>query len=143
MAVSKVINQQSVHDAKVVLYYLEDFEETSTAKGEPTKRDLAIIVFLRTYAVPDFRKNKVTDLITKEIARFFDWQRANSRKCKPTRETTILHQTSQISTLLNWSHSGTASTGRSSSKSRRTTASGDPTSTARISQSSRGSFDSG
>lgn len=167
MAGSKVINQQSFHDGKVVLYQLEgrpkklwlcrikvpngsgyiyrgtgtsdlyqarkfaddlldeiriktklgqsitvlnfekmvqDFEESSKAKGEQTKRDLAIIAFLRAYAVPYFRKNKVTDLSTQEIAKFFDWRRANSRKGKPPRETTILHETSQLSTFLNWCH---------------------------------------
>jgi integrase len=83
---------------------VDDFEEASKAKGEQTKRDLAIIAFLRTYAVPYFRRNKVTDLSTKEIARFFDWRRANSKKGKPPRETTVLHETSQLSTFLNWCH---------------------------------------
>lgn len=83
---------------------VDDFEQSSKAKGEPTKRDLAIIAFLRTYALPYFRKNKVTDLNTKEIALFFDWRRANPRRGKHPRETTILHETSQLSTFLNWCH---------------------------------------
>ena len=139
MAASRVINQQSFHDGKLVLYQLEnrpkqlwlcrikvpngngyvyrgtgtsdfyearkfaddlldeiriktklgqsvtgpnlarmaeEFETHSRAKGEPTNRDLAITAFLKTYAVPYFTKNKITDISAKEIAKFFDWRRA-------------------------------------------------------------------
>ena len=166
MAASRVINQQSFHDGKLVLYQLEnrpkqlwlcrikvpngngyvyrgtgtsdfyearkfaddlldeiriktklgqsvtgpnlarmaeEFETHSMAKGEPTNRDLAITAFLKTYAVPYFTKNKITDISAKEIAKFFDWRRANSRKKAPT-EATILHETSQFSTFLRWCH---------------------------------------
>ena len=80
-----------------------DFETSARAKGEPTKRDLAIIAFLKTYAVPYFTKNKITDINPKEIAKFFDWRRANSKRKAP-KETTILHETSQFSTFLRWCH---------------------------------------
>ena len=79
----------------------EEFETHSRAKGEPTNRDLAIIAFLKTYAVPYFTKNKITDISAKEIAKFFDWRRANSKRKAPT-EATILHETSQFSTFLRW-----------------------------------------
>ena len=166
MAASRVINQQSFHDGKLVLYQLEnrpkqlwlcrikvpngngyvyrgtgtsdfyearkfaddlldeiriktklgqsvtgpnlakmagEFETHSRAKGEPTNRDLAITAFLKTYAVPYFTKNKITDISAKEIAKFFDWRRANSKRKAPT-EATILHETSQFSTFLRWCH---------------------------------------
>ena len=166
MAASRVINQQSFHDGKLVLYQLEnrpkqlwlcrikvpngngyiyrgtgtsdfyearkfaddlldelriktklgqsvtgpnlarmaeEFETHSRAKGEPTNRDLAIVAFLKTYAVPYFTKNKITDISAKEIAKFFDWRRANSKRKAPT-EATILHETSQFSTFLRWCH---------------------------------------
>jgi integrase len=82
---------------------VEEYESHIQAKGEPTKRELAILAFLRTYAVPYFTKNKITELTTGEIARFFDWRRINSRKKAP-REATILHETSIFSTFLNWAH---------------------------------------
>jgi integrase len=166
MAASRVINQQSFHDGKVVLYQLEnrpkqlwlcrikvpngtgyiyrgtgtsdlyearrfadelldeirikvklghsvtghnvakmaaDFEAHARAKGEPSKRDLAVIAFLHTYAVPYFTKNKVTDLNPAEIGKFFDWRRENPRRKAPT-ETTVLHETSMFSTFLKWCH---------------------------------------
>jgi integrase len=80
---------------------VEDFETHSKAKGESTKRDLAIIAFLKAYAVSYFTKNKVTDVSAKEIAKFFDWRRANSKRKAP-KETTILHETSQFTTFLRW-----------------------------------------
>ena len=79
----------------------EDFETHARAKGEPTNRDLAIIAFLQTYAVPYFTKNKITDLNQKEIGKFFDWRRENSKRKSP-KETTILHETSEFSTFLRW-----------------------------------------
>ena len=82
---------------------VEEYESHIQAKGEPTKRELAILAFLNTYAVPYFTKNKITELTTGEIARFFDWRRQNSRKKAP-REATILHETSILSTFLNWAH---------------------------------------
>ena len=82
---------------------VEEYESHIQAKGEPTKRELAILAFLNTYAVPYFTKNKITELTTGEIARFFDWRRVNSRKKAP-REATILHETSILSTFLNWAH---------------------------------------
>jgi integrase len=82
---------------------VEEYESHIQAKGEPTKRELAILAFLNTYAVPYFTKNKITELSTGEIARFFDWRRLNSRKKAP-REATILHETSILSTFLNWAH---------------------------------------
>lgn len=166
MAASKVINQQSFHDGKVVLYQLEnrpkklwlcrlkvpngtgyiyrgtgtsdfyqarkfadelldelriktklgqsitgpnlakmveDFETFARAKGEPTKRNLSIIAFLKTYAVPYFTKNKITDINAKEIAKFFDWRRTNAKRKAP-KETTILHESSQFATFLKWCH---------------------------------------
>ena len=166
MASSKVINQQSFHDGRVVLYQLEnrpkrlwlcrikvpngtgylyrgtgtsdayqarkfadelldeiriktklgqsitgpnlaklveEFETHSKATGEPNKRDLAIIAFLRTYAVPYFTKNRVTDVSAKEVARFFDWRRMNSKR-KPPKATTIIHEMSQLRTFLSWCH---------------------------------------
>ena len=166
MAASKVINQQSFHDGRVVLYQLEnrpkglwlcrikvpngtgylyrgtgtsdpyearkfadelleeiqiktklgqsitgpnfaklveEFETHSKAKGEPSRRDLAVIAFLRTYAVPYFTKNKVTDVSAKEVARFFDWRRVNSKRKAP-KETTIIHEMSQFRTFLTWCH---------------------------------------
>ena len=54
----------------------EEFETHSRTKGEPTNRDLAITAFLKTYAVPYFTKNKITDISAKEVAKFFDWRRA-------------------------------------------------------------------
>ena len=82
---------------------VEEYESHIQAKGEPTKRELAILAFLNTYAVPYFTKNKITELTTGEIARFFDWRRLNSRKKAP-REATILHETSIFSNFLNWAH---------------------------------------
>jgi integrase len=82
---------------------VDKYESHIQAKGEPTKRELAILAFLNTYAVPYFTKNKITELTTGEIARFFDWRRINSRKKAP-REATILHETSIFSIFLNWAH---------------------------------------
>ena len=62
---------------------VEEYESHINAKGEPTKRELAILAFLNTYAVPYFTKNKITELTTGEIARFFDWRRQNSMKKAP------------------------------------------------------------
>jgi integrase len=164
MTASKVINQQSFSDGRIVLYQLEnrpkrlwlcrikvpggkgyvyrgtgssDFYEARKfaeglleefqlkvklgqsvtgynlskmvaeyathirAKGEPTKRELAILAFLETYAVPYFKKNKITQISQGEISRFFDWRRVNSKRKTPS-ETTILHETSMLSTFLNW-----------------------------------------
>jgi integrase len=163
---SKVINQQSFHDGKVVLYQLEgrpknlwlcrikipngsgyvyrgtgssdlyearkkaeeildemrirvklgqsvtgirftqmidEFETHINSKGTPTKREMSILAFLRTYAEPYFTKNKISDTTASEISRFFDWRRRNSKNKAP-RESTILHETSQIRTFLNWCH---------------------------------------
>ena len=80
---------------------VEEYETHINAKGEPTKRELAILAFLKTYAVPYFTKNKITELTTGEIARFFDWRRQNSKKKAP-RETTIIHESSILRTFLNW-----------------------------------------
>ena len=164
MPASKVINQQSFHDRKVVLYQLEnrpkhlwlcrikvpngtgyiyrgtgtsdfyearkfaddlldelrikvklgksitgpnlkrlvdEFETHSKSKGDQIKRDLAILAFLKTYAVPYFTKNKITEINPQEVARFFDWRRVNSIKKVP-KETTIIHDMSQFRTFLNW-----------------------------------------
>ncbi|MGJ0502463.1 MAG: hypothetical protein ACR65X_01760 [Methylocystis sp.] len=84
---------------------VEEFEAFARAKGEPTKRNLSIIAFLKNYAVPYFTKNKITDINSKEIAKFFDWRRTNA-KGKAPKETTILHETSQFATFLGvWSRS--------------------------------------
>lgn len=82
---------------------VEEYETHINAKGEPTKREQAILVFLKTYALPYFTKNKITDITPAEISRFFDWRRTNSKKKAP-RETTILHETSMLSTFFNWAH---------------------------------------
>jgi len=82
---------------------VEEFETHINSKGAPTKRELAILAFLRTYAVPYFTKNKITEINPAEIARFFDWRRVNSKKKAP-REATILHETSILTTFLNWCH---------------------------------------
>jgi integrase len=82
---------------------IEEYETHINAKGAPTKRELAILAFMITYAVPYFTKNKITEITPAEISRFFDWRRVNSKKKAP-RETTILHETSMFSTFLNWSH---------------------------------------
>jgi integrase len=166
MTASKVINQQSFNDGRIVLYQLEnrpkrlwlcrikvpggkgyvyrgtgssdfyearkfaeglleefqlklklgqsitghnlskmvaEYETHIRAKGEPTKREQAIFAFLQTYAVPYFTKNKITEVTAAEISRFFDWRRVNSKRKAP-RETTILHETSMLSTFLNWAH---------------------------------------
>jgi integrase len=164
MPASKVINQQSFHDGKVVLYQLEnrpkrlwlcrmkvpngvgylyrgtgtsdlyearkfadelldelrinvklgksitgpnlkrlveEFEEHSKATGKQSNRDLAIVALLKRYAVPYFAKNKITEINQQEIARFFDWRRQNSVNKAP-KETTIIHEMSQLRTFLNW-----------------------------------------
>ena len=80
---------------------VQEYETHIQAKGEPTKRELAILAFLNTYAVPYFTKNKITELSTGEIARFIDWRRLNSRKKAP-RETTIIHESSILRSFLNW-----------------------------------------
>ena len=80
---------------------VQEYETHIQAKGEPTKRELAILAFLNTYAVPYFTKNKITELSTGEIARFFDWRRLNSKKKAP-RETTIIHESSILRSFLNW-----------------------------------------
>lgn len=78
-----------------------EYETHIKAKGDPTKREQAILAFLKTYAVPYFTKNKITEINQGEISRFFDWRRVNSKKKAP-RETTILHETSMLSTFLHW-----------------------------------------
>lgn len=80
-----------------------EYETHIRAKGEPTKREQAILAFLETYAVPYFTKNKITEVTSAEISRFFDWRRVNSKRKAP-RETTILHETSMLSTFLNWAY---------------------------------------
>ena len=82
---------------------VEEYEGAARARGEPTKREQAILVFLKTYAVPYFAKNKITEISAKEIARFFDWRRAHSKRRAPA-ETTVLHETSMFSTFLRWCH---------------------------------------
>ena len=82
---------------------VEEYETHINAKGEPSKRELAILAFLKTYPVPYFTKNKITEITPAEISRFFDWRRTHSVKKAP-RETTILHETSMLSTFFNWAH---------------------------------------
>jgi integrase len=82
---------------------VEEFESHSKAKGRQTNRDLAILAFLKTYAVPYFSTNKITEINPQEIARFFDWRRMNSKRKTP-KETTIIHETSQFATFLKWCH---------------------------------------
>jgi integrase len=82
---------------------VEEYETHIRAKGDPTKRELAILAFLKTYPLPYFTKNKITEITPAEISRFFDWRRTHSVKKAP-RETTILHETSMLSTFLNWAH---------------------------------------
>src|SRR5271170_41087 len=82
---------------------VEDYQAHVQAKGTATKRQAAIIAFLRTYAVPYFARNKITDITPQEVAKFFDWRRLNSRRKAP-KETTILHETSQFSNFLRWCH---------------------------------------
>jgi len=80
---------------------VEEYETHIKAKGEPTKRELAILAFLKTYAVPYFTKNKITELTTGEIARFFDWRRQNSIQRAP-KESTIIHESSILRSFLDW-----------------------------------------
>ena len=82
---------------------VEEFETHVTSKGEPTRRELAILSFLKAYGIPYFTKNKITEINPSEISRFFDWRRTNSKKKNP-RETTIIHETSMFTTFLNWCH---------------------------------------
>lgn len=49
-----------------------EFETHVRVTGEPTKREQAILAFLKTYAVPYFTKNKITEVSAAEISRFFD-----------------------------------------------------------------------
>ena len=168
MAHSKVINQQSFHDGRVVLYQLEnrpkklwlcrikvpggtgyiyrgtgtsdlyearkfaddlvdeirlkiklgqsvtgpsfaemidDYETFINARASgPTRQERAILAFLKTYALPYFRKSKIAEVNPKLIDQFFDWRRQNSTKGKAPRETTILHETSLFSSFLRWCH---------------------------------------
>ena len=80
---------------------VEEYETHIKAKGEPTKRELAILAFVKTYAVPYFTKNKITELTTGEIARFFDWRRQNSIQRAP-KESTIIHGSSILRSFLDW-----------------------------------------
>lgn len=80
---------------------VQEYEDHAKSKGQPTRREQAILAFLKTYAIPYFTKAKVSDLTPPEINRFFDWRRANSRRKAP-RETTIIHETSQLRTFLRW-----------------------------------------
>jgi integrase len=82
---------------------VEDYETHLDARGAPTRRETAILAFLKTYAVPYFTKTKIADVTAPEVARFFDWRRANPRKKSPT-ESTIIHETSQFTTFLRWCH---------------------------------------
>ena len=82
---------------------VEEYETHVRAKGEPTRRELAILAFLNTYAAPYFAKNRITEISPANVARFFDWRRTNSRRKAP-RESTIRHETSQFRTFLNWCH---------------------------------------
>lgn len=77
---------------------VEEYETHIRAKGEPTKRELAILAFLKTYPLPYFTKNKITEITPAEVSRFFDWRRTHSVKKAP-RETTILHETSMHITM--------------------------------------------
>jgi hypothetical protein len=49
---------------------IEEYETHINAKGAPTKRELAILAFMITYAVPYFTKNKITEITPAEISRF-------------------------------------------------------------------------
>ncbi len=82
-------------------HLVDEFETYSKVKGEQTKREKDILGFLKTYAVPYFSKNKITEINAKQITLFFDWRRRNAKRKTP-KETTILHETSQFSTFLKW-----------------------------------------
>lgn len=80
---------------------VQEYEDHAKLKGQPTRREQAIIAYLKTYAIPYFTKAKVSDLTPSEISRFFDWRRTNSKKKAPA-ETTIIHETSQLRTFFRW-----------------------------------------
>lgn len=96
----KVRSGQSVTGLNV-RKMVQEYEDHAKLKGQPTRREQAILAFLKTYAIPYFTKAKVSDLTPPEINRFFDWRRANSKRKAP-RETTIIHEMSQLRTFLTW-----------------------------------------
>ena len=161
---TKVVNQQSFHDGKVVLYQLADrprkrwlcrlkvpngtgyvyrgtgtsdlyearkfadnlydemrikvlsgnavtgksfksvfaeFTEHYPLEASSARRAATVIEVLNAYAVPYFTKQKITDITTAEISRFFDWRRANPKRKTPT-NSTIVSEMGKLKVFLDW-----------------------------------------
>ncbi len=58
---------------------------------------------MRTYALPYFAKNKLTNLTEAEIIKFFDWRRANYKR-KPPTNATIVSEMGKFKVFADWCH---------------------------------------
>ena len=78
-----------------------EFQSNYSAEAPSERRVKDICLFLRTYALPYFKKNKLTELSMAEVTRFFDWRRANPRKKTPS-TATILAEMSHFKVFADW-----------------------------------------
>ena len=80
---------------------LTDFETNYPSEAPSKRRVTDINLFLRSYALPYFTKNKLTELTEAEVTKFFDWRRANPKKKSPS-NSTILSEMSHFKVFADW-----------------------------------------
>lgn len=59
---------------------LKEFEENYPSEAQSARRAKGVCDFLRSYALPYFSKNRLTNLTEAEIIKFFDWQAKAAHK---------------------------------------------------------------
>lgn len=90
-----------VVSGKTFTSILSEFEESYPLEATSKRRAEAVIEFLKTYAVPYFAKKKITEISQSEVAKFFDWRRANPKRKTPT-NATIVSEIGKLKVFLDW-----------------------------------------
>ena len=78
-----------------------EFETQYPLEAKSQLRASSACEFLRTYALPYFTKNKITDLSESEVLKFFDWRRKNPIKKAPS-NSTIASEMSKFKLFSDW-----------------------------------------
>jgi integrase len=80
---------------------LGEFEKNYPTEAPSQGRVNDICLFLKTYALPYFTKNTLTELTEAGVTRFFDWRRANPKRTTPS-NATIRAEMSHFKTFSDW-----------------------------------------
>jgi integrase len=80
---------------------MTEFEEHYPLETKSQHRARTVIEFLRTYAVPYFSKKKIAEINQAEVAKFFDWRRANPKRKTPS-SATIVSEMGKLKVFLDW-----------------------------------------